>query len=63
MTSWLMIIFLAGVPEQVKYIEFPNKQSCETAMMIVNDRGRGRAVCVEGGKPILEPVVVGTGKP
>ena len=47
---------IGGGAGNVKYIEFPTKQACETAMNAVNDKsGVGwRTVCIEGGKPIPE---------
>jgi len=54
--TWLMIIMIGGTAGNVKYVEFPTKLACDTAVASVNDKsGPGwRTVCVEGGKPIPE---------
>jgi hypothetical protein len=54
--TWLLILMIGGGTGNVKYVEFPTKQTCEAAVAAINDKsGIGwRVVCVEGGKPIPE---------
>ena len=59
MATWLLIILLGGGAYGVKYLEFPSKQACDAAATAMQSAGT-KAVCVEGGKPILEPQVVAT---
>lgn len=58
MNTWLLILTITGISPTFKYIEFPSRELCIKAVTTLTENAGFKAVCVEGGKPILEPKTV-----